>query len=232
MKILGLIPARGGSKRIPQKNIKLLGDDPLIVWSIKAAQKSHICEDIMVSTDDPRIAEISRHYGAYVPSLRPIELASDWASSVDVAIHALDEYQSTKGPVDGLLLLQPTSPFRTPETIRRATLLFEQNHGQYPVVGVSPASYHPAWCLRIDQRGMEPFLGWENIGKRSQDLESAYIINGAIYIISPRQLKEQHAFIIAKSKAIVMKDPVESIDIDSPFDWVVANSVLSQLGKS
>ena len=124
MKILALIPARGGSERLPDKNTRLLGDKPLIVWSIEIIKDiPEIC-DILVSTDDIDISKISKESGALLPWLRPAELATDTASSVDTALHALDWYEAEKGAVDGLLLLQPTSPFRSRDTIYKGIKLF------------------------------------------------------------------------------------------------------------
>ena len=113
MKILALIPARGSSKRLPGKNTKLLGGLPLIVWTIRAAKESGCCTQVMVSTDDPEIAAVARDFGAEVPWLRPPELATDTASSVDVALHAIANCGAGSHTIDGLLLLQPTSPFRS-----------------------------------------------------------------------------------------------------------------------
>lgn len=160
MRILALIPARGGSKRLPGKNVKLLGGLPLIAWTIRSALESQVCVDVVVSTDDPEIKRVSCHYGASVSGLRPIELATDTASSVDVALHALDEYEAGHSPVDGLMLLQPTSPFRPSKTIKEAVGLFESAEGKYPVVSVSPASCHPSWCFKLDMQSytMAPFL--------------------------------------------------------------------------
>ncbi len=127
MRILAVIPARGGSKRLPRKNIRPLGGIPLIFWSINAAKGiSEIC-DILVSTDDPEIAEVTKNTGALVPWLRPRELATDTAQSVDVCLHALEWYEKEKGKVDGLMLLQPTSPFRTRGSILRGIELFDKN---------------------------------------------------------------------------------------------------------
>jgi CMP-N,N'-diacetyllegionaminic acid synthase len=128
MRILALIPARGRSKRLPGKNIRVLGDKPLIVWSIDVAKDiPEIC-DILVSTDDSAIASICTDAGALVPWLRPADLATDTASSVDVVLHALDWYETQKGKVDGILLLQPTSPFRTKETMHKGIELFQSKH--------------------------------------------------------------------------------------------------------
>ena len=116
MKILALIPARGGSKRLPRKNVLPLGGKPLIVWSIDVAKDiPEIC-DILVSTDDSEIAEISKKAGALVPWLRPADLATDDSSSIDVVLHALNWYEREKQTIHGILLLQPTSPFRSQAT--------------------------------------------------------------------------------------------------------------------
>lgn len=147
MRILALITARGGSKRLLGKNIRILGGKPLVVWSIDVARGiPEIC-DILISTDDPSIADVCSDAGAYVPWLRPSVLATDTASSVDVALHALNWYEAEKGSVDGLLLLQPTSPFRTKNSVHRGIELFSKN-GRQPVLGVSPTHAHPMWTLK------------------------------------------------------------------------------------
>lgn len=226
MKILALIPARGGSKRLPGKNIRLLGGRPLIGWTIGAARDSGVCSAIIVSTDDEEIAQVAREQGAEVPGLRPAELASDTAGSVDVALHALDCYEATHGPVDGLLLLQPTSPFRTADMIRRGVALFAENHGRQPLVGVSPAQNHPAWCFRITSGGMEPFLGWEAIASRSQDLEPAWTLNGAFYLIAPARLRQERSFLTPDTLPLVIDDPRAALDIDTRQDWAMAERYL------
>lgn len=226
MKILALIPARGGSKRLPGKNIKLLGGRPLIAWTIQVAWQSACCTDVLVSTDDTSIAAVSREYGASVPWMRPAYLATDIASSVDVAIHAVDTYESVNGQVDGVLLLQPTSPFRTAESIAIAVSLFEAEGGRVPFVSVSPAGTHPAWCFRLTKAGMCPFLGWRDLSGRSQDLEPAWVLNGSIYIISPERLRTERTFLPIDVKPIVMPEKVEAIDIDDHFDWALAETIL------
>lgn len=227
MKILALIPARGGSKRLPGKNIKLLGGIPLIAWTIRAAQDSGCCIDILVSTDDSAIAEVARQHGASIPWLRPAELASDTASSVDMAIHALDAYEMENGTIDGLLLLQPTSPFRSADTIREAVAMFTEGRARHPVVSVSPASTHPAWCFRATDKSMEPFLGWETIGQRSQDLEPAWMLNGAIYLISPIRLRAERTFFTRDVRPLLMDKPGETIDVDTPNDFKFCEAYLS-----
>ncbi|MBU4525054.1 MAG: acylneuraminate cytidylyltransferase family protein [Desulfomicrobium sp.] len=222
MNILGLIPARGGSKRIPGKNVKLLGDLPLIARTIQAAIASTTCSDIVVSTDDTEIADIARKFGATIPGLRPPHLATDEATSVDVALYELDRHEKAHGPVDGLLLLQPTSPFRTAESIKKAVTLFEMSQGCHAVVSVSKAPVHPAWCFRLNKSGMEPYLGRDNLERRSQDLESAYSLNGAIYLISPLQLQNGHSFLPKSAVPFVMESIHEALDIDTEDDWMMA----------
>lgn len=226
--VLGLILARGGSKRIPGKNIRPLGGKPLLAWTIDAARESGALCDVLLSTDSPEIAETGRRHGAMAPWLRPGELSSDTASSVDAALHALDWYETAHGAVDGLLLLQPTSPFRTADSIRKAVKAFDEN-GQHPLVSLAPAHQHPAWCFRLAQDGgLAPFLGWDAIGKRSQDIEPAFVVNGAIYIVSPQRLRGERKFIPEDARAFVMLDPTESLDIDTEQDWRFAETVIAQ----
>ncbi len=225
MRILALIPARGGSKRLPGKNIRALGGKPLITWSIDVARDIADISDILVSTDDPVIAEIASAAGALVPWLRPLELASDTASSIDVCLHALDWYENKKGAVDGLLLLQPTSPFRGRASVLRGIELFRANHGR-SVAGVSPAQSHPMWCFRIEGGAMHPYCGKAGLTLRSQDLERAYVVNGAFYLAAPAELKKLRSFFGDDSVPLVMDEAAASIDIDTDWDWLMAESLI------
>jgi N-acylneuraminate cytidylyltransferase len=225
MKILALITARGGSKRLPGKNIRIFGGKPLIVWSIDIAKDiPEIC-DILVSSDDPAIAEVAGNAGAMVPWLRPAELASDEASSVDVAVHALDWYEQMHGPIDGLLLLQPTSPFRSRETLLRGMALFNQ-YRYRSVVGVSSAQSHPMWCFRVDGNSMCRFMDSGKDWPRSQDLPPAYVVNGGFYLIAPRKLRDLQSFYSDDMVPLVVDEPKESIDIDTDWDWKMAEAAL------
>jgi len=224
MRILSLITARGGSKRLPGKNIRLLGGKPLLVWSIDAAIGiPEIC-DVLVSTDDPVIADIALKAGAMVPWLRPADLATDTATSESVALHALDWYENNKGKIDGLLLLQPTTPFRNIETTRKGIALFQQN-GQRPVVGVSPAKSHPFRCFKIEDNTLSPFIAGAGVSVRSQELPPAYAVNGAFYLIAPKDLRESVSFYSKNMIPLKMEDPEESIDIDTEWDWMMAEAV-------
>lgn len=226
LNILALVPARGGSKRLPGKNIRLLGGKPLIVWSIEVAARAvGSPSDVIVSTDDEKIGETARQAGARVPWLRPSHLATDTATSVDVSLHALDWFESECGSVDALLLLQPTSPFRKIKTVKQGIEMFREN-GRRPVVGVSPAESHPYWCFRIDGSSMQPFCIHQGSDLCSQDLPMAYVVNGAFYIISPMVLRSKRTFIPKGTIPLVMDSPEESIDIDTPWDWLIAESFL------
>ena len=221
MKILALIPARGGSKRLPGKNVRLLGGKPLIVWSIDAAKGiPEIC-DILVSTDSSEIAAICKETGVLVPWLRPGELATDSASSVDVAIHALDWYESKHGAVDGILLLQPTSPFRTKETICTGIALFAK-HGHSSVVGVSPTHAHPMWALKIEGGLLVPFIPGAGLETRSQDLPVVFVVNGSLYLIAPNKLRSSRSFSGQFSVPIINAFSREVVDIDTPLDFEFA----------
>lgn len=224
MRILALIPARGGSKRLPGKNIRMLGGKPLIAWSIDVAKGiPEIC-DILVSTDDPEIASVCTEAGALVPWLRPAELATDTASAVDVALHALDWYEAETGAVDGVLLLQPTSPFRTKETLHNGIALFKR-HDQQPVLGVSPTHDHPMWSFNMSGDYLAPFMREHGLEKRSQDLPPAYVVNGGFYLVAPLLLRTRRSFIGEKTVPLVSNSPLEGLDIDTEWDWQLAECV-------
>lgn len=225
MKILALIPARGGSKRLPGKNIKQLGNKPLIAWTIETARKSTVCEHVWVSTDDLSIAKVSQEWGAEVPFMRPPELATDEASSIDVALHALAEYERLYDTPDALLLLQPTSPFRPCGAIKQAVELLSSNKSTESIVSVNSAVSHPAWCFHFKNGWLEPFLDWKSVNSRSQDLEPAWILNGLIYLIRPNSLKENKSFLSDKTIPLII-DNKFAIDIDTPSDWDKAVGLL------
>lgn len=221
MKILGLIPARGGSKRLPGKNSRDIGGKPLIAWTIDAALDSNVLSDLIVSTDDLQIADISSRCGVSVNEMRPAFLATDTSSSVDVALYELEKYEKSHGPVDGLMLLQPTSPFRKSASILGATKLFGTS-GVTSVVSVSHSDIHPAWCYFIENNVMSPVVPNFHNEIRSQDLQKTYVVNGAIYLIAPDLLRKSRKFIQPHTHPFVLTDPTESIDIDSEWDWKIA----------
>lgn len=230
MRVLAVITARGGSKRLPRKNIRPLGGRPLIVWSIDAARGlPEIC-DILVSTDDEQIAQAARTAGACVPWLRPEELSGDTADSVDVSLHALDWYEAEHGAVDGLLLLQPTSPFRTATTIARGLAMFAQSPHR-PVVSLSLAASHPFWCYCVAGNTMTPYIAMTGEAIRSQDLPPAYVLNGAFYLIRPDQLRAMRTFSPPDVQPLVIESMWEGLDIDTLWDWFLAQKIAENLSE-
>lgn len=228
-KILALIPARGGSKRVPGKNMKHLAGYPLIAWSISAARGSGVVDELLVSTDDPQIKTIVEDYGVSVPWLRPEELATDTASSMDVLFHSLDWYEKSHGQVDGVMLLQPTSPFRSVKTIREAVSLFDADRTR-PIVGFAPAPVPPEWCFRIRDGGLVPVIDNPHRYARSQELESAFVISGAMYLASPELLRSERTFFTSNAVPLVVNDEAENLDIDTMQDWRVAELLASSMG--
>lgn len=222
--ILAVVTARGGSKRLPGKNLRPLGGRPLIVWSIEVVDGLETVVDTLVSTDDPTIAAVASEAGALVPWLRPAELASDTSSSVDVCLHALDWYEQHRRPVDGLLLLQPTSPFRGRDTVKRGIELFARNERR-PVLGVGLATSHPMHCFMLEGQSLRPFFEG-GMQPRTQDLPGAYVLNGGFYLIAPHDLRQRRAFYAADALALVSVRPEESIDIDTEWDWRMAEAML------
>jgi N-acylneuraminate cytidylyltransferase len=227
VRILALVPARGGSKRLPGKNIRPLHGKPLLIWSIDSARDVPGICDILVSTDAQEIADIARDAGALVPWLRPGELATDTATSVEVALHALSWYEEDMGPVDGLLLLQPTSPFRLKSSVVRAISLFRE-HDRRMVVSVSPATDHPLWCYRIEGAVMRPFIDGAERPIRSQDLPPAYTLNGSIYLVAPTELRSRRSFLPHDAIPLIFESRDEALDIDTEEDWRAAMQLRPQ----
>lgn len=222
MRILTVIPARGGTKRLPGKNIRYLGGRPLIAWSIDAAVESKCAGTIIVSTDDPAIAAVSVECGAEVPWLRPRELATDSASSIDVALHALHWCESERHPVDGILLLQPTSPFRSKEAIRTAVSRFSLERPE-AVVSVSPLGVPVSWCHRVLDGKLMPVATEADSSIESLPL---WALNGSIYLIRPSVLKKSGTFVPVGAIALEMNGDREGIDIDDEDDWRRAEALL------
>ncbi|WP_278652130.1 cytidylyltransferase domain-containing protein [Pandoraea pnomenusa] len=230
-RILAVIPARGGSKRLPRKNARLLGGRPLISWSIDIALRADVFCDVLVTTDDEELASIGRADGALVPWLRPAALATDTATTSDVLRHALAWYEAERGQVSGVVLLQPTCPLRRSSSLAGALERYlAQPDGveKQTVVSVSPCPVPPEWCFRIgDGDGaLQPILGWGELGKRSQDLAAAFRLNGSLYIASSETIHAGRPLVGPGSVAFLMEGREESVDIDTEDDWRLAESFL------
>lgn len=224
---LAIIPARGGSKRLPRKNVLDLAGKPLIAWTIQAAKNSKYIDHFVVSTDDSEISEISKKIGAEVLT-RPAELATDTASSVDVVLHAIGAQNQS---YDYVILLQPTSPLRVAEHIDEAIeLLFEKSANA--VISVCETNHSPLWANTLPENGgMDNFSREEVKGKRSQDLPIFYQLNGAIYLVSSASLKQSKSFIQAKNSYAYIMSKKDSVDIDSDLDFEFVSLLINKVNK-
>jgi len=229
-KILALIPARGGSKGLPRKNIRPLLGKPLIAWTIEQALNSKYIDRVIVSTDDLEIAEISKKYGAEVPFIRPKELAQDDTPTIDVVFHTLDYFENKGEKFDIIILLQPTSPLRETSDIDRALEMFINNEDALSLVSVKENEHPPFWSLKLKKNFLKPLFEEKFFFKRRQELLQSYMPNGAIFIAWVDTLKEYKTFYTPKTIAYIMT-PEKSIDIDTKFDFLLAEFILQKKGE-
>lgn len=222
-RVLALITARGGSKRLPRKNIIELAGKPLIAWTIEAARKSRYVDSIVVSTDDDEIAQISERFGAQIPFRRPDALASDTASSNEVILHALSVL---KNEFDLLVLLQPTSPLRTAKHIDESLEeLFLK--GAEGVISVAPCEHSPLWSNTLPESGsMNNFIR-SNVNTRSQDLDKYYRLNGAVYAFHIESILAQKGIFYSENVYSYIMLAEYSVDIDSELDFKIAEVLMS-----
>ena len=223
MKFLVVIPARGGSKGIPRKNIRPFDGKPLIYYTIDVARAIVSDEDICVSTDDNEIIQMVENYGLHVPFKRPEELATDTAGTYEVLLHALDFYEKRGIYYDALILLQNTSPFRTVEHVKNALKLYTPNVDM--VVSVKECASNPYYNIyeEDDEGYLHVCKGDGNIFRR-QDAPKVYEYNGAIYILNVKTLKVTHMHKMQKRVKYVM-DERSSFDLDTMTDWMIAEMI-------
>lgn len=223
--ITALIPARGGSKRLPRKNTKLFNGKPLIAWSINVAKASKYIDSIVVSTDDIEISEISKKFGASVPFLRPDYLSDDKATSFDVIKHAIETLKIEKEN-NLIVLLQPTSPLRTLEELDGALEFFISNNAS-GVVTVSECEHSPLWANTLPENlSMEKFISKDILSKRSQDLPQFYRLNGSIYIYKTLKLLEENKMFYTGDVFAYTTKQENSIDIDTVLDFKIAEAII------
>lgn len=224
MKILGVIPARGGSKRIPGKNIKEFCGLPLLAWTVKTALKAEF-GPVVVSSDSDEIIAVAKNFGACVPFKRRDEFAQDTSDVVSAVLELISYYEQQGVFFDAVLLLQPTSPFRSVESIHRALALFKRAGGE-SVISVSPSCVQPQWLKLVDESGaIRAYDSGFNPSLQSQSLTRVFQLNGLIYIASVNNLKEQKSFYSANPKALKIYSGKESMDLDSSFDWQLAEAL-------
>jgi len=219
---LAIIPARGGSKRLPRKNVLNLCGKPLIVYSIEAGLKSKYISKVVVSSDDEEILQISQNFGADVIK-RPDNLATDTATTFDTIEHAINSLEK----FDYIILLQPTSPLRNEKHIDEAIELLNQRNVD-AIISVCETEHSPLWCNTLNEDlNMADFLSKELLDKRSQDLPKYYRLNGAIYICKTEKFLNNRGFFLENSIIAYMMDKKDSVDIDEEIDFKLAEFCLT-----
>ncbi|MBR2762578.1 MAG: acylneuraminate cytidylyltransferase family protein [Solobacterium sp.] len=226
MKNIAVIPARSGSKGLPNKNIRLLAGKPLLVYSVEAARASGLFDTVMVSTDSEEYAEIARSAGAEVPFLRSEEMSSDHAGSWEAVEEVLDNYRRLGKEFDTVTLLQPTSPLRTAEDIRNAFAIMEEKNAN-AVITVCETEHSPLQCDVLPKdHCMDQFVSKSARDQRRQDMDTYYRVNGAVYLVKTEYLLEDHDICRNQSYALVM-DRRRSVDIDDEIDFKLAEVLLA-----
>jgi len=219
-----IIPARGGSRGLPRKNVLPLAGKPLIGWTIDAARSATHIDRVIVTTDDDEIASVARQHGADVPFRRPAHLASDEASTFDVVAHVIETLAVTD-PIAMIALLQPTSPLRSAADIDAAASLFDERDAS-AVVSVTPFTHPLHWLRGIDANGELQTIGTSEVSRR-QDAAPLYQLNGAIYLQSAASLLRERTFVPPHAVAYVM--PAErSVDIDTLIDFQLAELLMKE----
>jgi CMP-N,N'-diacetyllegionaminic acid synthase len=232
MRILGIIPARGGSKGVPGKNIKLLNGKPLLKYTSEIALESQFLTAVILSSDDNQIITVAKSLGIQVPFIRPEELAQDTTPTIDVIIHALQWYENQTVFFDAVCLLQVTSPFRTVEFLNKAIEKFIAS-GCDSLVSVQkvPHEYNPHWTFEVNTEGnLKIATGEEKIISRRQELPDAYHRDGSIYIMKTKVLLQQHS-LYGKSISFIESAPEFYVNIDTVDDWEKAEQMIKNNQK-
>ncbi|MEN6348192.1 MAG: acylneuraminate cytidylyltransferase family protein [Syntrophomonas sp.] len=217
--VLAIIPARGGSKGIPHKNIRNLAGKPLIAWTIEEAKKSRCIDRLILSSDDEEIIRVAKEWGCEVPFIRPAELAQDDTPGIDPVIHAINTLDEI---YDYAVLLQPTSPLRIVDDIdnciRQCLRL-----GAPACVSVTEAQQNPYWMYKLDKdMRMSPVINQSSEINRRQDLPRFYVLNGAVYVAEVNYLTEHKSFLTTATLAFPMP-AIRSIDIDTELDFSICS---------
>lgn len=226
-KILALVLARGGSKRLPKKNLMELGGKPLIAWSIEAAKKSKYIDEVVFSSESMELIKVAKEYGAQVPFVRPAELAEDETKSIDVITHAIDNIDED---YDEIIILQPTSPLRDEYDIDSGIEFFYKKNAT-SVIGVCEAEHSPLWSNTLDNSlKMDDFLDEKYTKTRGQDLPTYYRINGAFYMSNIGSVLKNNNFYIKENIYAYVMSQEHSVDIDTKLDFLVAQALLNEKG--
>ncbi|NUY80896.1 acylneuraminate cytidylyltransferase family protein [Flavobacterium sp. MAH-1] len=232
MRILGLIPARGGSKGIPGKNIKPLAGKPVLAYTAEAALQSDLLVKTILSTDDEAIAEVGNRFGIDVPFLRPSEFAQDGSPTLGVILHALEFLENSGEHFDAVCLLQPTTPFRVEGFVDEAISRFVQSNAD-SLVSVLPVphEYNPHWTFEADDLGLLKIAtGEQTIIPRRQELPQAWHRDGSVYITKTDVLKSGSLY--GNSVAYIENDPKSHVNLDTQADWEKAEILAKALFNS
>lgn len=225
--MIAIIPARGGSKGLPKKNIRLLSGEPLISYTIKAAQKSKYISKVIVSTDSLEIAETAKEFGAQVPFFRPPELAADTSKAIDAYLYTVEKLNAEfNEEIKDFAVLLPTSPLRSAEDIDKAVEIYYKMKAE-TVISVVDAEYPPAWYKKINKNGIlvDYFKGEDNSLNR-QEAEKTYLPNGAIYIFNYNSLKTNYNYYNDATYPCIMSRE-SSVDIDTEMDFKLAELIIN-----
>lgn len=221
--ILAIIPARGGSKGIPKKNLHMLAGKPLIAWTIEEAKKSKYLDRLILSSEDAEIIAVAKKWGCEVPFVRPLELAADDTPGIEPVLHALDNLKNDH--YDYVMLLQPTSPLRRSNDIDNCIEHFVL-HKVPACVSVVESEQNPCWMFSLDQKGnLKNLTNLKKLVVRRQELPKYYALNGALYIAKVNWLKEKRTFITEETLAFIMPRG-RSIDVDSSFEMDICEYLL------
>jgi len=229
MNVLALVNARGQSKGVPRKNVRPLLNKPLVAWSIEVGLAATRVASLVVSTDDPEIAEVARCYGARVPFIRPSELATDEAMQIDAVRHAIGFLEAQREFHDVVLILQPTAPLRRPEDVDGALALLEMSGADSVISVCGVGGRHPLTCYREEADGvLSPFLPSDTRGVQRQDFGTVLWRNGAIYAMKRDVVMNGNSLYGARTVGYLMPEE-RSFNIDSLFDWQVTEGYLRLL---
>ena len=230
MKILGIIPARGGSKGIPNKNIKLLGDKPLLEHTAKSALASKLLDRVILSSDCSEIIKVAKNLGLEVPFIRPGNLSQDNTPSLSVIKHALEFFETKEEKFDAVCLLQVTSPFREVDLIDRSIEKFEEeNFDSLISVRKVPSDFNPHWIFEPDANNqLRIATGEEELISRRQDLPNSFHRDGAIYLTKTDVILNQNSLYGSSIGYIEPKNDLY-VNIDTPDDWRIAEEIIKKL---
>lgn len=231
MKILGIIPARGGSKGVPQKNIKNLNGKPLIWYTYQASKASKLLSRTIVSSEDKNILEVCNSLGMDVPFIRPQSLAKDETPSIDVILHALQKIEESKEKYDAICLLQVTNPFRTSKLIDKSAQKFiDENANCLISVKKIPDKFNPLWSLSKNKNNyLSLFIKQESIISRRQDLPITYYRDGSIYLVSSDLIKQRKMY--DENISHVLNDDEFYVNIDTNKDWIKAENIINKMNQ-